>query len=543
MQRSLSKKILITLGWKSSDPYAEWVNEQKDKIQFHRHLAIKNHPLVSIVVPAFNTPQKYLDPFVRSVVAQTYDNWELVIVDASSEESAKERIEESIKVDSRIRIVTTENKGISSNTNIGITESKGEYIAFMDHDDTIEHNALEEVIRVFTEQPVVSLVYSDEDKLTEDGSRYADPHFKPSWSPHLLTHVNYITHFVVVKKSFIKKAGYLDPDKDGAQDYDFLLRLTDAGAIVKHIPKILYHWRIADNSTAADISNKSYVLQAGERALTDHYARRKIEASASAIKGMPGFYKVTYVPPSQPTIIIMPFANKNLLKKYVNILNMRGLLKNYKVIVPSLIRSKSKFITIDEHKPVDYLKEAIKHSGERIVLLNDFVFPDNGHTWANDIAGVLNDDRVHTVAPAILKKDNTIIDLGIAYQGKEKILLFYGLNFGSSTPFGNTSWPRNVDELMGCIIATRKSDLASFLKAKAPTKDTLGIYSSSHVKDKFNVVWTSVAMIHAKVPATLSRPEPSYYNPNIHDHVNMLHLYADDQQIMDALIALENEVL
>jgi hypothetical protein len=96
---------------------------------------------------------------------------------------------------------------------------------------------------------------------------------------------------------------------------------------------------------------------------------------------------------------------------------------------------------------------------------------------------------------------------------------------------------------MGCIIATRKSDLASFLKAKAPTKDTLGIYSSSHVKDKFNVVWTSVAMIHAKVPATLSRPEPSYYNPNIHDHVNMLHLYADDQQIMDALIALENEVL
>lgn len=511
--------------------YERWADDRNHLIKLYEKSKTPKTPQMSIVVPAFNTPQRYLEPFVRSVIGQTYQNWELVIVDASSDKDASYRIKACLQLDKRIKLVKTDNNGISHNTNIGIEASQGDYIGFMDHDDVLEHNALEEVARVINEAPGVGLIYSDEDKLSENGGKFLDPHFKPGWSPHLLAHVNYITHFVVVRKDLIEKAGYLDPDKDGAQDYDFLLRLTDLDIAICHIPQVLYHWRVAESSTAANISNKPYVLKAGERALKDHFKRREIQATATAIKNMPGFYRVIYKPAHKPTIVITPFANPSLIRKYMSVLKATGMLDGYQVIAPYNMEG---FEIVDADNLKEYMERSSELAGDAMVILNDFVFPEEG-SWASNLSGVLNDERVFAVSPAIVKADKTVLDMGLVKQAQETTLLFCGTEFGKPTPFGNTAWPRDVDELTGSVLAVRTKDFKRSLKKKNPLTE----YSASNPEDTFNVVWANTLMTHVKVP--LAKNETKYFNANIHKYDDRMHLYANDQQIMDALIARDLE--
>jgi len=248
-------------------------------------------PLISIVVPMYNTPARYLWPMVYSIVSQSYPNWELLLADGSSDKAASERIAAVAAIDTRIRVIpnkTSKGIPIGVNTNHGLAVANGEYIALCDHDDLLDPYALSEVVRAISEHQA-EFIYSDEDKISDNGDTYFDPHYKPDWSPDLFTHVNYLNHLTVIKKSLVDKVGGFDTAKDGAQDYDLYLRITDLNPVIYHIPKVLYHWRAADNSTAQDFSSKRHITDAASAALKAHFTRKHIDVTVTPKVDRPGF--------------------------------------------------------------------------------------------------------------------------------------------------------------------------------------------------------------------------------------------------------------
>ena len=286
----------------------------------------------SIVVPLFNTPEKYLREMIESVIDQTYGNWELVLCDASPADggaddkgagsdggagaagvSAVGRIvSEYAKADPRIKYVRLEkNGGISENTNPGIEKATGDYIGLLDHDDVLTPDALYEMSRVirksmqsnklvkFKDCPL-RLIYSDEDKFDDVNGRYYECHKKPSFNMDYLFSNNYICHFTVMRADVIKRLR-LRSEYDGAQDYDLFLRacaeacltMPLAGSQIAHIDKVLYHWRCHQGSTAANPASKSYAYEAGRRALQDLADKYGIKAKAQHLKHV-GFYRLEY---------------------------------------------------------------------------------------------------------------------------------------------------------------------------------------------------------------------------------------------------------
>jgi len=287
----------------------------------------------SIVVPLFNTPEKYLREMIESVIDQTYGNWELVLCDASPADGTGSRasnvgagsvaedvadcktgriVAEYAMADPRIKYVRLEkNSGISENTNPGIEKASGDYIGLLDHDDVLTVDALYEMSRVirksmqtnklvkFKDCPV-RLIYSDEDKFDDVKGRYYECHRKPSFNMDYLFSNNYICHFTMLRADVIKRLK-LRSEYDGAQDYDLFLRACAEACLsmplasdqIKHVDKVLYHWRCHQGSTAANPSSKSYAYEAGRRALQDIADRYDIKATASHLKHV-GFYRLDY---------------------------------------------------------------------------------------------------------------------------------------------------------------------------------------------------------------------------------------------------------
>lgn len=254
-----------------SRTYPKWLKlNHLTKIELNQQVldseSFKNKPLISIITPVYNPNISSLKKCLDSVINQTYENWELVVVDdfSTNPEVRKVLINYHNK-DGRLKVVfNKENLHISESTNIGISESKGIYIGLLDHDDVLYPNALfENVLAINNFKP--DFIYSDEDKISEDGKKRLDPFFKPDWSPDFLRSINYITHFAVIKKNLIIEVGGFRKEYDGAQDWDLFLRTTRIAKNIHHIPKVLYGWRMSDTSTAKDVNTKPYVISAQKK--------------------------------------------------------------------------------------------------------------------------------------------------------------------------------------------------------------------------------------------------------------------------------------
>ncbi len=257
--------------------------------------------LISVVVPTYHTAPEYLRELVESVQRQTYPNWELILADASSDDSVEREV--VTYADVRIRYIRLEkNGGIARNTNWALEHATGEYVGLLDHDDVLTEDALYEMALAIGEGKKagieVKLLYSDEDKCNGDRTEYYEPNFKEKFNLDLLLSNNYICHFLVVESALIKELGFR-PAYDGAQDYDLVLRaagcLTDnAEQQIVHVPKVLYHWRCHTGSTAENPQSKQYAYEAGCRALQDFADSRKWKAKAEHLKHL-GFYKLTFM--------------------------------------------------------------------------------------------------------------------------------------------------------------------------------------------------------------------------------------------------------
>lgn len=297
-------------------PYDAWYQTQKiDAKEWERQRTEstewKNRPMVSICVPLYKTPEKFLCEMIDSVCNQTYENWQLCLADGSPGLELQEVIRKHYPTEKRIRYQHLEaNLGIADNTNAAFALAEGEWIGLLDHDDILAPEALYESMKA-VEKANAEAVYSDEDKITEDLVRHFDPHFKPDYNVDLLRSNNYITHFFVVKRKIVEDVGGFCKDFDGSQDYDFILRCTTKAKKTAHVPRILYHWRTSENSTAENPASKMYAFEAGKRAIETHLHKEGIAAEVLYTKGL-GFYRVKYELKKAAEIAVVLLENETV---------------------------------------------------------------------------------------------------------------------------------------------------------------------------------------------------------------------------------------
>ncbi len=467
-----AKNWAIRLGALNPPPpdprYAEWV-EQTEPFLWSKLTKLDHNPLVSVVVPVFNTPVRYLMPMIYSVVNQNYPNWELVLINASTDKKIHHLTRDCAQIDRRIKVIDTENKGIAVNTNIGLSHCTGDYIGLLDHDDTLAPRALYEVVLLLqTPGQTPQIIYSDEDKITEDGEYRFDAFFKPDWSPQIMRSVNYINHFTVIEKALLDEVGGYRVGFEGAQDYDLFLRLIDKGARVAHVPMMLYHWRAAHSSTARNFSTKKDILKAGSRALNEHLKRNGQKGKARVLADLPGFYSITYEPKENTKVAALLLPGRNA-EKYANLAAhiLKGLKKTTvptelflspTVQVPSSPSRKIEINILESKTRQTFIKEALtKSNADVLVIISSAVVPKT-FGWLREIAGILTQNqKLGVIAPVLLEPGSEgIRDVGFVSAKRTITALFQNIPLKAFTNFGNAIWARNVDYLSGRVLAVRR---------------------------------------------------------------------------------------
>ncbi|MDT8450939.1 MAG: glycosyltransferase, partial [Wenzhouxiangellaceae bacterium] len=293
----------------------------------------KYRPAISVVVPVHDTKREWLDALVESIQSQFYPHWQLVLVDDASTKPETREALDAAETEDRIRVVRREKSGgISMATNAGIGAAEGDYIAFVDHDDLLEPDALLQVARAI-EATGADIVYTDEDKIDEAGEERYDPHYKPAWSPDLLLSQNYVSHLCVIRRELIGKVGGLNSEFDGSQDHDLLLRCSEGASEIVHVPLALYHWRAVEGSTAREFGEKSYPWEAGRRAVEKALARREI-AGAVELGDRPGTYRVNREVIGSPKVsILIPFRDQpKLLEQCIRSILDKTEYEHYEIV-------------------------------------------------------------------------------------------------------------------------------------------------------------------------------------------------------------------
>lgn len=317
IERSKSPMLAYTNCYKKFLPTEEELLRQREEV-------LSYAPKVSVVVPAYETGEVYLRELLDSLTAQTYENWELCLADGSRKDGVEKTVKEYQNKDKRIHYKRlTKNGGISENTNAGFDMAAGEYVALMDHDDVLPPNALYEMVKCLNDYPreqrSLAMIYSDEDKIDSGGQVHSRPHFKPDFNLEFLRRNNYFCHFLMFSRELLDKTKGLDTDFDGAQDYDFVLRCVEAGAVVRHVPKILYHWRIHEGSTAGNSADKEYAFDNGCRAIEGHLKRTGNPGIARVTPNL-GVYQVSYALKGTYKVTVTACSKETLayVKKQIN---------------------------------------------------------------------------------------------------------------------------------------------------------------------------------------------------------------------------------
>lgn len=327
------------LSGREAISYKAWLKRHSPSagvLKLQREKKFAFSPKISVVVPLYKTPEAYLTEMIESVRNQSYRNWELCLSDGSGEDSPIAHILKKYEeTDERIKVVyNKEQLRISENTNEALRVCTGDYIAFADHDDLLAPNALYECVYLLNKEPSTEIIYTDEDKIDMNGKEHFMPHFKSDFNIDMLCSTNYICHLFVVKRDVYEKAGMLNPEFDGAQDYDFVLRCVEKSEKIRHIPRILYHWRAHKNSTAENPESKNYAFVAGKRAVQAHYDRMKIPAEVEETQ-YKGIYRSKYRLMDTPLIsVIIP--NKDHisdLEKCIRSLEEKNGYRNLEMIV------------------------------------------------------------------------------------------------------------------------------------------------------------------------------------------------------------------
>lgn len=393
--------------------YKEWYEEHcptKEELMRQREVEFSVQPLISIVVPTYQPPIPFLKDMIDSVRKQSYEKWELCIADGSlngDENDTKViRVREELNrysmEDKRIKVVyLEENQGIAENTNQALALATGEYIGLFDHDDMLTPDALYEIVKAINDYDY-DVLYTDEDKISEDSHDYKKPVFKPDYSPELLCANNYITHFFVAKKSIVDRLGGFRKEYDGSQDYDFIFRCVELAKKVGHVSKVLYHWRMHGGSVAGDPTSKMYAYDAGKKAIQSHYERVGIQANVEHMERL-GLYHTEYKMIKQPLISVIIYGEDDEKKKRCSEWFKRKDYSNLEILA-------SAGINVEE---INALAE--KARGSYL-----FFVSENLESVERDalqqMAGVLQIQNVGAVSGKVIGRKHTVEDVGVVFR-------------------------------------------------------------------------------------------------------------------------------
>lgn len=334
MKRFIVKAVGKLTGKSIKDPtniYFNKINPNEARLKEQRDYKFASNYKFSILIPVYRPDVKFFTLMLDSIVAQTYDNWQICLADGSGDGYTVENVVKPYVEkygEDKVKYIKLENNlGIAENTNAAMSMADGDFIVFGDHDDELHPTALFECMRELERYPQADFIYSDEDKIIEATGHHTEAHFKSDLNMELLRSNNYICHLSVVKKSLADKVGGLYTQFNGSQDHDYVLRCVEKAECVRHIPRILYHWRINDNSTAKSASTKTYANTAGVNAVSAHLKRMGIDGEVK--NGVaPGFYDIRYKLTEKPLVsVIIP--NKDHLDDLTRCLESMENVNNY----------------------------------------------------------------------------------------------------------------------------------------------------------------------------------------------------------------------
>ena len=453
-----------------SDLDIEWMKRHS------KELAYK--PIFSLIVPVYNVDECWLRKCLDSVLAQVYPYWELCVADdASTKAHVRRVLEEYSAKDERIKVIFREKNGhISAASNSALEIATGEFVALLDNDDELTVDALYENALLINEHLQADMIYSDEDKMSEDG-RLHSPFFKPDWSPDTFLSQMYTCHLGVYRRTLIEEIGGFRVGFEGSQDYDLVLRLTERIKEIFHIPKVLYHWRTIAGSTAAIADSKGYASLAGEHAICEALERRGECGRVESIPNYPGHFRVHYPPKGNPLIsIIIPTRDlAPVLSVCLNSIFDKSTYENFEVIIVDNGSKDQETFALFGHWqkaeperfrvlkldiPFNYSKlnnEAARTAkGELLLLLNndvEVIAPN----WLEEMAGQALRQSIGAVGAMLYYPDDTIqhagVVLGVGGVANHSHLRF---NRSSAGYFGRLLLPANYSAVTGACLMIQK---------------------------------------------------------------------------------------
>jgi glycosyltransferase involved in cell wall biosynthesis len=426
------------LGQEELVGYSEWVRaydtlntDERIRIR-HRIDSLKSQPLISVVMPTYNTNLEWLKGAVQSVRTQLYPNWELCIADdASTDHALKKYLETLDREDERIKVVFRQENGhISRASNSALDLCSGEWVALLDHDDLLAEHALFCVARAIDDDPSLQLVYSDEDKFDQNGVRF-DPNFKTDWNPELFYSYNMISHLGVYRKETLHRIGGFRAGFEGSQDYDLALRFIEQidQKNIHHIPRVLYHWRVHPGSTASSTEVKPYALVSAEKALQEHFARRDV---AARVESLPYGYRVRYdLPEKLPLIsLIIPTRNeRELLSTCIESILAKTTYSNYEILIvdngsddPEILEyfagleQRINIRVMRDERPFNFSmlnNFAVREArGELLGFINNDIEVISGE-WLSEMVSMALQDEIGAVGAKLLYPDKTVQHAGV----------------------------------------------------------------------------------------------------------------------------------
>ncbi len=475
------------------------------------------NPKISILVPVYNVLDRHLIPCIESVLNQVYTNWELCLADdCSSWDSVRETLAK-YEGNEKIKIVyRTENGHISRSTNSALEIATGEFVAFMDCDDVLRPNALYEVVKKLNEDPNLDFIYSDEDKIDDDGSNRHMPHFKPDWSPDTLMSHMYTCHFGVYRRSIANEIGGLRAGYEGAQDYDFTLRFTEKTNKIAHIDKILYHWRERKESTALDPSAKPYIFEAAKKSKEDALERRGLKADLEMVDIMYQ-YRVNYISQTNPlvSVIIPSKDNYKVLKRCIETLYEITRYRNFEVILVDNgsndenkklyqgLADKYKFKYIYEKMDFNFSRMcnngAKEAKGEYYLFLNDDIEIIN-EEWLERMVGHAELEHVGAVGAKLLYPNSKLIQhIGVINIANGPVHAFAGLSDDNIYYFGRNKIDYNwLTVTAACLLvkASKFEQVNGFNEEMPVTYNDVEFCFKLVEAGYYNVVRNDVILYH-----------------------------------------------
>jgi cellulose synthase/poly-beta-1,6-N-acetylglucosamine synthase-like glycosyltransferase/glycosyltransferase involved in cell wall biosynthesis/2-polyprenyl-3-methyl-5-hydroxy-6-metoxy-1,4-benzoquinol methylase len=449
--------------------YDAWIEENEPNdvqlgIQRRMSHCFTYQPTISVLVPVYKVPVSVLREAIDSVMAQTYERWELCLVVADNEE-ARVYLEELPKRDPRIRFkALAVNEGISGNSNQALTLASGEYLALLDHDDTLAPFALFEVVQVLNQDPTVNFIYSDKDQITEDGKRRLPPLFKPQWSPDVMLNANYPTHLCVMRTEQVRRIGGWRTETDGAQDWDLFLRLTHRFGNVRHIPKVLYHWRQLSTSVASGgLQVKPYAAAGQVRAVKTYC--EAIGLSSAGVYHQQVDPRIDWPVDPDEKVSIIYLAAKTGEESVARAAELAQKTEhpNFEIIVPiagdERQEGQVRYIRVAEAADLRMkIEAAVKaSSGPLLVFVDDRLTPAAAD-WLKEMTGPLRIEMVGVVGARLIDQyTHDLRHCGLIFTADGRVEYIYAKHPEHvSEQAGSASWYRNWSAVSGACLSIRR---------------------------------------------------------------------------------------